>query len=31
LAANKGKLKRMSDGQDTELSLTAEEIQKALD
>lgn len=31
LAANKGKLKRMSDGQETELSLTAEEIQKALD
>ena len=31
LAENKGKLKRMSDGQETELALTAEEIQKALD
>jgi len=31
LAANKGKLKRMSDGQETELALTAEEIHKALD
>jgi histidyl-tRNA synthetase len=31
LTENKGKLKRMSDGLETELALTAEEIQKALD